>query len=277
MKRVESPRLIIFTDLDGTLLDLTSYSFRPAIEALTRVKETATPLIFCSSKTAAEQLYYHKEMGIRAPFIVENGSAIFIPQDYFTIAYPAQRTTFAYRVIEMGVSAAVINQRLQSMRDDLKLQFQMYTELSINALCRLTGLDRQAASRARLRDYSETIVGLSRPEAETLHQALAPAGLSCTWGGRFCTVTAAQIDKGQAVNRLTDLFQKQYGAVITVGIGDSANDASFLAAVDEAFLVQQPDQRWEPISTGYCKPVEGVGPIGWNRVVSNLLNIYYYF
>jgi mannosyl-3-phosphoglycerate phosphatase len=272
MNKLESPRLIIFTDLDGTLLDVESYCFHPAIEALTRVKETDTPLIFCSSKTSAEQQYYQREMGIRAPFIAENGSALFIPEGYFPFAFHCERLASGYQVIELGVSSNVIQRELQAARQETRIPFRGYADLSIEELCHLTGLDPEAASRACRREYSETLVGVSQIETERLNQTLLSAGLSCTWGSRFCTVASSQIDKGKAVGRLTGLFKKLYGAVKTVGLGDGANDAALLGAVEEAFLIQKPDRSWETISVPRLKPVVGVGPIGWNRVVCDLLS-----
>jgi mannosyl-3-phosphoglycerate phosphatase len=271
MKESEPSQILIFTDLDGTLLDLKSYSFQMATEALARVKETETPLIFCSSKTFAEQRYYQKEMAICAPFIVENGAAIFIPKGYFSFVYDFKRISSEYQVIELGVSSTVIKRELQAARKKINIQFRGYAELSIDELCRLTGLNREAAARACQREYSETLVGISQAETERLNPELLSAGLSCTWGSRFCTVASAHIDKGNAVRQLIALFQKRLGPVRTIGLGDGANDAALLAAVDEAFLVQKPNQSWETISVSRYIAVEGVGPIAWNRVVSNLL------
>jgi mannosyl-3-phosphoglycerate phosphatase len=47
-------KVIIFTDLDGTLLDYSTYSFEKALPALQLVRERDIPLIICSSKTAKE-------------------------------------------------------------------------------------------------------------------------------------------------------------------------------------------------------------------------------
>jgi predicted mannosyl-3-phosphoglycerate phosphatase (HAD superfamily) len=57
--------LVIFTDLDGTLLDLETYSYLPALEALGRVISGGVPLVFCSSKTSSEQQHYQEQLGIR--------------------------------------------------------------------------------------------------------------------------------------------------------------------------------------------------------------------
>jgi mannosyl-3-phosphoglycerate phosphatase len=45
----EPARLLVATDLDGTLLDEASYGFDDAREALERLAERSVPLVLCSS------------------------------------------------------------------------------------------------------------------------------------------------------------------------------------------------------------------------------------
>ena len=47
-------KIIVFTDLDSTLLHPKTYSFDAAMPALKLIKEKDIPLILCSSKTRAE-------------------------------------------------------------------------------------------------------------------------------------------------------------------------------------------------------------------------------
>lgn len=46
--------IIIFTDLDGTLLDHNSYDFSEALEMLSYIKNHNIPLILTTSKTKIE-------------------------------------------------------------------------------------------------------------------------------------------------------------------------------------------------------------------------------
>lgn len=46
---------VVFTDLDGTLLDSETYSCEKSLAMINRLKESGTPLIFCSAKTRVEQ------------------------------------------------------------------------------------------------------------------------------------------------------------------------------------------------------------------------------
>ena len=77
-------RWIVFTDLDGTLLDAQNYSFKAAEKALHFLKQSGIPIIPCTSKTYLEVLKIRKQIQINDPFIVENGSAVFFEKNFFT-------------------------------------------------------------------------------------------------------------------------------------------------------------------------------------------------
>ena len=68
---------IIFSDLDGTLLDHKTYTFEPASEALSVLKSRKIPLILSSSKTKAEIERIQSKLTLKEPFIFENGSGVF--------------------------------------------------------------------------------------------------------------------------------------------------------------------------------------------------------
>jgi mannosyl-3-phosphoglycerate phosphatase len=71
--------ILIFTDLDATLVDHDTYDFEAARTTLEMLRNKTVPVIICSSKTHAEIEVYRKRMDLRGPFIVENGGAIFVP------------------------------------------------------------------------------------------------------------------------------------------------------------------------------------------------------
>lgn len=97
-----TPKLIVFTDLDGTLLDRETYSFEQALPALEVIQQKGIPLILSSSKTRAEIEIYRRELGYDHPFISENGGAIFIPKNYFSFQFPYDRELDGYDVLELG-------------------------------------------------------------------------------------------------------------------------------------------------------------------------------
>ena len=73
--------VLIFTDLDGTLLDHDTYSWDEAIPALNLCRRLDYPLIMVSSKTRAELDVLRQEIGLSSPFVSENGGGIFFPEE----------------------------------------------------------------------------------------------------------------------------------------------------------------------------------------------------
>jgi mannosyl-3-phosphoglycerate phosphatase len=76
-------KTLVFTDMDGTLLDHHTYSFEAAKPALSALESKSIPVIPTTSKTFAELQPLRERIGLDGPFIVENGAAIFIPHGFF--------------------------------------------------------------------------------------------------------------------------------------------------------------------------------------------------
>lgn len=263
--------LIIFTDLDGTLLDLNTYSYQEAKEALRMVTSERIPVVFCSAKTMAEQEVYREELKINDPFIVENGGAIFIEKDYFPFSYQYQRSFAAYNVIEIGMPYEEIRRILEQVRAQTHVVVKGYGDMSVEEVALETGLDLQAAKRAMQRQYGETIkLEVSEKELERFERALGCRGLTCTFGGKLYGVMGPN-DKGKAIAILTELYRKERGDIHTIGIGDSLNDIPLLSAVDLPILVQKPGGTWEDINLPNIYRAKGIGPVGWNKVIVKLL------
>lgn len=267
------PHPVIFTDIDGTLTDLATYSDAASKAAVARLVQAGVPVVLCSSKTQAEQEPLRTALGIQDPFIVENGSAILAPPGYFQVdldgaALPPGRSG----VWVLGVDAARIRQALAEIRRSTGLALVGYGDLSDEEVATITCLEPDAARRARQRDYSETLVNpLALDDLATLREALRAYGLAVAHGGRFHTVTGAASDKGVAVLRCAELLWRKLGEVVTIGIGDSANDLPLLAAVDRPYLVRRPAGDWCDVGDLAVTRLGGVGPHGWREMAQEVL------
>ena len=73
---------LIYTDLDGTLLDHHTYSFEAASPTLAMLRKNGTPVIPCTSKTRSETTHLMRALELDGPMIIENGAAIWVPQDW---------------------------------------------------------------------------------------------------------------------------------------------------------------------------------------------------
>lgn len=267
-----TPRWVIFTDLDGTLLDAGTYAFESASGALRRVRERYIPVVFCSSKTRAEQEAYRAQMELSDPFIVENGAAIFIPEGALPRPGIGETHPSGYEVIELGLPASAVRERLAVVRRETGLSFRGYREMTLAEVCRETGLDEEAARRTRACEYGERLIlDFDMDAWADFEVALVDQELTGSVAGKYCTVTSAGSDKGKAVACVRELYRAALGPVTTVGIGDSLNDVPLLASVDRAYLVQQPGGNWEAIEVPGLRRVEGVASAGWSRAVEDFL------
>lgn len=271
------PPWIVFTDLDGTLLDAHTYDAEPARNALNLLAARGVPVIFCSSKTAAEQRPLRAALGLsQLPFIVENGAAVLVPESSsLSVAdWPRAVACPNERVHALGRSADTVRAGITRASSAIGLSVTGYADLTVEAVATLTGLDPASAARAREREFSETLVDRHQPEQWSVFaSALASEGLGVRHGGRFHTVTDLATDKGRAVRLVAELYSRQAGhAITTVGLGDSANDEGLLAAVDQAWLVARPDGSWTPLEIPGLRRVPHAGPTGWAEAIRQLLS-----
>ena len=266
-----APKMVVFTDLDGTLLDRASYSYAPAVPALQLLRQKKIPLVFCSAKTKAEQEVYRQELGIDDPFIVENGGAIFIPQGYFPFSFGYHKVEGGYQIIELGIPYREIRQILEQIRADTGVNFKGFGDMSAEEVAVETGLDRGAARRAKERQYDETVKLEGGPEEiDRVLNAIKKAGLNYAHGGRYYDVMGAN-DKGKAVAILTKLFKKKLGEIRTIGLGDSQNDLPLLAMVDIPVLMQKAKGSWEKMELPGLRRIKEAGPTGWRQAIAELL------
>jgi len=272
------PNLIVFTDLDGSLLDSTTYSYQAAIPALTALREQGIPLVLVSSKTRAEMEPIRERLALRDPFIVENGGAVFVPHGFFDFPLERMRTRPPYQVIELGLPYHMLREVLKQIEENVETPLQGFGDLSVEAIMQATGLSHADAILAKQREYDEPYL-LQGPQAliEEVCRQIVTRGLRWTKGGRLFHLTG-QNDKGAAASILLRCYHRQQRMrgeterIVTIGIGDSINDASLLAMVDYPILVQKPDGSYDPdIHVSGMIRAPGIGPAGWNEAVLELL------
>ncbi|MDD2319895.1 MAG: HAD-IIB family hydrolase [Geobacteraceae bacterium] len=266
-------KIIIFTDLDGTLLD-ENYSFAAAHPALRKLEEMTIPLVLCSSKTRKEIEYYRGKLGNDHPFIAENGGGIYIPEGYFTDESALEKFSPAaekgYRIIRLGTPYAELRKVLGELREQ-GFDIIGFGDMSTDQLTKHTGLSPTEALLCKERDFDEPFLfNGTKEQRETLFRAIRAKGL-CTTQGVFYHLLGDN-DKGKAVTILAELFRIRYGAITTIALGDSPNDLPMLKSVDFPVAVQRPDGRHHPsLTLPHLYHAGGIGPDGWNSAVLDLL------
>lgn len=268
-----SQALLIFSDLDGTLLDAEDYSFAAASTALQLIRERAIPLILTSSKTLAELQVVQRSMGVSGPMIFENGAGIAIPEGYFD---PAARNTnsAALRVQHSGPGYPVLRKMLITLRQDHGFGFRGFGDMGVAEVVAATGLDDIAAQRARQRQATEPIQWQDSEIAlRRFKELLAQRGLRLLAGGRFLHVMPA-VDKAQAMRRLISWFRTLHPDVTfrVIAAGDSDNDRDMLEAADTAIVVRKTDGSWLQLKRDtHLIHTRQPGPAGWQQSMLDLL------
>jgi len=275
---MNKPKLIVFTDLDGTLLDHYTYLWDDALPALEKLFLFNIPVILCTSKTRDESIYFRGQIGLDYPFIVENGAAIFSPLGYFDQQF-SRTLNGGYEIKLFGVSYSELVEFLQICKRELNVQLAGFSELSSDEIQNLTRLPIHQAELARRREFNEPFYFLDEcsekklPEMKSLAES---RGLKITKGGRFYH-TSGNHDKGLAVKTLVDFFnQDKQSKLISIGIGDSLNDLSMLQNVKIPCLVKNGHKQYNQEVTEQIslKLTGDVGPKGWNNIILELLEEY---
>jgi mannosyl-3-phosphoglycerate phosphatase len=264
------PRLIVFTDLDGTLLDHDSYSWRAAKPAMARLGCNGIPLIFNSSKTAAEISELQSMMGLRGPFIAENGAAVVIPAG--CLGNAEEEVVHVGRSYEEVVCTLLV-QRKSGAR------FRSFDDLSAEQVAALTRLTVTEAARAKQRLATVPLVwDGTEEELAQFRAALELEGLKLVQGGRFWHAMGT-FDKAEGARFLLKRYQEHFyeEPIVTIALGDSPNDQCMLEAADVPVVIRgvNSDQVQLPSSRHAMRSLKP-GPEGWNECVLNLLFEYGY-
>lgn len=264
---------VIFTDIDGTLLDSYFPDLNKAKKLVEKTLLNGIHLILCSSKTELEQDLIRSNIHLKEPFIVENGGATIIPLGYFKKSKFNHSKKFQNKyIIETGGSSFKIRSLLKKIRTKHKINFKGTSDLSIAELSKITKLSEDYAKRMIKRKYSETIVQIDSKDMAYFVTNLEELGLKVIPGGQYFDITLGN-DKGTAAKILMEIFRKEYeNDVIFFGIGDSKNDESMLSLMNHSILVQKPDASWQNLRIDNLQKVKGIGTRGWEVALEIILN-----
>ena len=150
-----------------------------------------------------------------------------------------------------------------------------FSDMGVEEISRLTGLDKDGARLATKREYDEPFIieGEEPTDLTPLIRAAKQRGLLITSGGRFYHLHGKN-DKAKGVELITGWYKKNYREVLTVALGDSPNDFGMLEGVDFPVLIRS--QRSFPDlikKIPKLRITDDTGPKGWNSAVMNIITV----
>ncbi|MBX2886625.1 MAG: HAD-IIB family hydrolase [Granulosicoccus sp.] len=248
-------QLVIFSDLDGTLLDHETYDFSPALPALTVLKAKSIPLVLASSKTSSELSAIRAAMGMEQwPAIVENGAGELPPH----AESPTNKDTYER-----------LRRALDRLPSALQGLFRGFGDMSDRDVADITGLPLNTAALAKQRAFTEP--GLFNGSAEQKSRFVAEleqSGILAQQGGRFLTLSYG----GTKADKIKSIA-KRLQAETTIALGDAPNDVEMLLSANVSVIIRNdnaPEVRDIPGAIYSEQP----GPTGWNTTVLALLKEY---
>ena len=264
---------LVFTDLDGTLLDHDTYEFDQAVPAIEQLKRAGVALIFNSSKTFAEMCALRDAMDLGlCPMIAENGAGVFLPKEQF------ERNSSGW--LDRGDHWLVAQSESRQHWLDLinafsrgDLSIQTFDSLGAQGVAELTGLSVSAAGLACQREFSEpTSLKGSVQAIGAFVDFIKSRGGQVQQGGRFNTISG-NCDKGRSMQWLANLIAQTEGCEVrTLALGDAENDLPMLNAANAAVWIRSAHRSIPAAvsSAGFTissKP----GPQAWGDAVTDWL------
>jgi len=265
---LDSKKYIIFTDLDGTLLEHDTYSYSDAEPALEIIRQNKIPLILTSSKTSVEMAGFQKEMGIEEyPFIVENGSAIYTSINFFPDSIKGEIFQ-SYTRFCLGITYSEIKNILTEISNDYDYLIKGFHNSGKQEIINRTKLSEQAVELAMNREFSVPLFYDEKAE-QILLKEIQKYNLRILYGGRFMHLLG-KTDKGKALDFVQNEYAKKRNSnrITTIAIGDTLNDVAMLEKADTKILVKRYNGEYDnrvKIENLTYSPY--IGPKGWNESI----------
>ncbi|MEO0351232.1 MAG: HAD-IIB family hydrolase [Cyanobacteria bacterium P01_A01_bin.15] len=249
-------QLIIFTDLDGTLLNGETYDYAATVPIIQQLKSLKIPVIPVTSKTRAEVTTLRQDVGLSDPFVTENGSGIFVEVNHNPFDSPPGDEDGDYYVVDLGCPYVQARAGLRVIANELHHSLLGFGDMTISRLQNYTGLSAKDAQEAKARDFSEPFITPKAVTPGQLITAVETVGFKVVVGDRFSHLIGPKAGKGNAVKQLVKLYQSilpPAETIVTIGLGNSPNDLDMLEHVDHAIVLpgvngphpQLQDRGWQ--------------------------------
>ncbi len=258
-------KILIFTDLDGSLLNRENFEFGSIKNFLKELLSNDIFIIPNSSKTAKEIVNFNDELEERLPFIAENGSSI---HDLNLI-----NSNFPEKIILSRDISELLEIFNNKVPNNLRLKCKFLKDLSKKEQLNILGLPTDKIKYAIKRDYTVPFkFEGDKNQREKLQKCIQSSGLTLQEGGRVINL-CDKVSKSKAMKNVVKVFQKvEKDKLITIAVGDNFNDLDMLRNSDFPCLVFNDKFTLEKININNCIVSKKPAPEGWEEIVKLALD-----
>jgi mannosyl-3-phosphoglycerate phosphatase family protein len=261
---------LIFTDLDGTLLDHHSYSASPADGLIAQLKaRNIGQVIPVTSKTRSELAVLRETIPLHYSIgVTENGSVIDDRAGLLGGAKGDARTHI------LGMEYQQILAAIAALPQHLAGHISGFANMSPKQIAAATGLDLADAERAGQREATEPFLWSGNDDELAEVQALlAQSGIELQRGGRFYHLTG-KATKKMAIAQIASAMRVVRGDahIVCIALGDGPNDLGMIEAADYGVIMPNPDGVTILSEQKNVRTAPYAGPKGWIAAVQNILS-----
>lgn len=276
-----APRHLIFTALEGALVDPRTDSFAGAEEALWELQRHKIPYVLLTTRTREEIEPIRRKLEHNHPFVTENGGGIFFPDGYFSLRIPGAVRTARYLSIAQGRPYAEVCEALDEIAEECAVGVAGFHHLSLREIAENTGLRPREAELVRAREFDEPFYFTSANDDGIARfvESARVRGFDVRRGPTFWHFSS-KCDTARAVRTLGQLFREAtHMKLRLVGIGASQQDLHWLRAIDHAILLPDSRESNGPSGDPSENPGRGravmagddPGTAGWNRAILDII------
>ena len=256
-------KILIFTDLDGSLLHRDTFKFDEIKDYLKILLSQGIFIIPNTSKTEKEILEFNNELGSDLPYISENGAAI--------NGLNLLNSNLPKELILSREKDNLIKIFENSIPVNLQNKCKWLSEMDKNKQSLIFGLGDEKLKMALDRKY--TIPFLfegNKNEKNELFRILKSENLAAQEGGRVINLTD-KVNKAKALNVFVRFFKKNNKNVKTIAVGDNYNDLDMLKTSDFPCLVFNDKFTLDEIPINNITITNKPSPEGWADVIKKAL------
>ena len=256
-------KVLIFTDLDGSLLHRDTFKFDEIKEYLLELISKNIFIIPNTSKTEKEILEFNNELGLNLPYISENGATI-NGLDLLNPDLPEELILSREKDEILNIFKKIVPLNLQN-------KCKWLFEMSNKNQSLIFGLYDKKLKMALDRKYTIPFIFIgTKNERNQLSKIIKKDGLLLQDGGRVINLTD-RINKAKALRVFVRFYKKYHKNVKTVAVGDNYNDLDMLKISDFPCLVFNDKFTLDEIPIKNLITTNKPSPEGWADVIKMAL------
>ena len=255
--------IIIFTDLDGTLLHRDTFQFDTIKNYIKSLINKGVIIIPNSSKTEIEIEKFNEELGVNLPFISENGASIH--------GLNLITSNFPNKLIVSREKEELLKIFENKVPEKLKQKCFQISKMSKKDQENILGQKDEKLKNALNRKYTLPFLFKGdKNEKNRLLKLLSANSLTLQEGGRVSNL-CDNVNKVKSMNKVVKILKKIKEKIITIAVGDNYNDLDMLKNCDIPCLVFNDQFKLDQINIDNLIFSNKPSPEGWADVIKKAL------